>query len=333
MRASSRSSSGASVASESSCALGCTLPSASSANVSTINGAPACARTSNRSAAVCSGAMGIVCCKRMGPVSRPSSSSMVVLPVAVSPLATAHWMGAAPRYLGSNDACRLMQPRRGRASIHSGTMRPWATTTIASGAMTSSCARNSALLRILSGCATAMPARMAMSLTGGAASCCSRPAGRSGCETTSATSWPADSSASSVGTAKRGVPQKTSFKATTGALPFAFALRLANLAQGEVAFQRAHAKDEQHAVNVVDLMLHAAREQLFAVLLEPFAVLVLGANPHLGGAHDLLANVGEAEAALFLVELALAVNDLRIDENELLRGVLAHAEVDHGEAL
>ena len=34
-------------------------------------------------------------------------------PVLVSPLAMAQAMGAAPRYFGSREACRLIQPRRG----------------------------------------------------------------------------------------------------------------------------------------------------------------------------------------------------------------------------
>ena len=49
---------------------------------------------------------------------------MVVTPVSVSPLATAHWMGAAPRYLGSSEPWRLMLPKRGRSSIQCGMMRP-----------------------------------------------------------------------------------------------------------------------------------------------------------------------------------------------------------------
>ncbi len=59
------------------------------------------------------------------------------------------------------------------------------------------------------------PADCAASLTAGAVSCCERPVGRSGCETARAMSWPAASSACSVGTANWGVPQKTSFTAFT----------------------------------------------------------------------------------------------------------------------
>src|SRR5579871_2809734 len=39
----------------------------------------------------------------MSPVSSPASMRIVVTPVTDSPFAMAHWIGAAPRYLGSND--------------------------------------------------------------------------------------------------------------------------------------------------------------------------------------------------------------------------------------
>jgi len=38
---------------------------------------------------------------------------IVVSPVIVSPLTIAQWIGAAPRYFGSSDACRLTHPSRG----------------------------------------------------------------------------------------------------------------------------------------------------------------------------------------------------------------------------
>src|ERR1039457_942093 len=203
---------------------------------------------------------------------------------------------------------------------------------MASGAMASSWARNSELLRIFSGCMTGRPAARAACLTAGAVSCWPRPTGRSGCETASAISWPAASSASRVGTAKLGVPQKTSFTGILAGLPLAFALHLADLAQVDVALEGAHAEDEQHAVEVVDLMLDAAREQLSAVHLEPLAALVLGADADFGGADHFLADIGEAEAAFVLVLFALLEDDLGIDEHQAVFGDLAHAEIDDRDA-
>jgi hypothetical protein len=92
-------------------------------------------------------------------------------------------------------------------------------------------------------------------------------------------------------------------------------------------------KMNRHAVEVIDLMLEAAREQFFAVHLKPLAVLILGADAHLGRAHHLLANVGKAEAAFLFVDLALAGDDLGVDDYQLLLGVLAPAQVDDREAL
>src|SRR5215470_1454813 len=97
---------------------------------------------------------------------------------------------------------------------------------------------------------TGMPAVMAVSLTGGTTTCRPRPAGRSGCATASATSWPARTTAFSVGTAKEGVPQKTSF---IEALPLAGLLHLANPAQDEIALECAYAAEKENAVEVIDL--------------------------------------------------------------------------------
>src|ERR1019366_392327 len=200
---------------------------------------------------------------------------------------------------------------------------------MASGEIASSCLRNSALLRIFSGWVTDSPAARAVCFTGGGVSCCVRPAARSGWVTTREISWPAASSASSVATANCGVPQKTSFTP----LPCAFALHLANPAQGQVALQGAHAEDEQHAVEVVDLMLETAGEQFRTVHLEPLSMRVLGANAHLGGANYLLVNLREAEAAFLLILLAFAQNNLGVDEHQLVLGLLAHAQVDDRQAL
>ena len=50
-------------------------------------------------------------------MSRPASIFMIVTPVSASPLRMAHWIGAAPRYLGSREVWTLRQPKRGRSRM------------------------------------------------------------------------------------------------------------------------------------------------------------------------------------------------------------------------
>ena len=68
--------------------------------------------------------MGVLRQAATGPVSSPSSMRMMHTPVSVSPRITDHWMGAAPRYRGSNDPCTFQGPSRGIASSAGGRMRP-----------------------------------------------------------------------------------------------------------------------------------------------------------------------------------------------------------------
>ena len=60
----------------------------------------------------------------MGPVSRPASICMIVMPVVVSPARMARWIGAAPRQRGSSDAWMFQQPSRGTARIAGGRISP-----------------------------------------------------------------------------------------------------------------------------------------------------------------------------------------------------------------
>jgi len=112
---------------------------------------------------------------------------MMVMPVTSSPASMARWIGAAPRQRGRSDAWTLRQPWRGRSSTSCGRIRPYAATTIASGAAASSASRakraSSAKRpsrRRPFGCATAMPCSRANAFTGEATSFRPRPAGRSG---------------------------------------------------------------------------------------------------------------------------------------------------------
>jgi hypothetical protein len=52
-------------------------------------------------------------CKRISPVSMPSSMTIVVTPVVFSPFRIAQAIGAAPRYLGNREAWTLIAPHFG----------------------------------------------------------------------------------------------------------------------------------------------------------------------------------------------------------------------------
>jgi hypothetical protein len=115
---------GASVACASFCGVGVSVPASSRCSVSMSNAAPSSARRGLKVTAVSDARIGAAACSSTSPVSRPASMRIVVTPVVVSPFAIAHWIGAAPRYFGSSEACRLRLPSGGRSIIHCGMMRP-----------------------------------------------------------------------------------------------------------------------------------------------------------------------------------------------------------------
>ena len=83
---------------------------------------------------------------------------------------------------------------------------------------------------------------------------------------------------------------------------------------------------------MIDLVLKGAREQIVRLALDPFSFDILSANLYFRRARDLLADVGKTEAAFFFVLLAFAKDDFRIDEYDLLLGVLFEAQVDYRDA-
>ncbi len=143
----------------------------------------------------------------VGPVSIPSSSFISVTPLSLSPLTTAHVMGAAPRYFGSSDACTFTHPSRGASSTSRGRMRPYATTSATSTPCSRAHAPNSPV-RSFVGCTTARPSSSARTFTAGGVTVSPRPAGLSGWHTTAVT-WAIPVSASSEGTAKAGEPKNS----------------------------------------------------------------------------------------------------------------------------
>src|SRR5262245_31313464 len=95
---------------------------------------------------------------------------MVVTPVMVSSAIIARAIGAAPRYLGSSDACTLMHPIGGILRTSAGKICPNATTTITSGAISPSLLDNPGSL-IDEGVRTGRPTRTPSDLTGDGSAC------------------------------------------------------------------------------------------------------------------------------------------------------------------
>src|SRR5690349_2701036 len=157
-----------------------------------------------------------------------------------------------------------------------------------------------------SGCASFRPRSRATRATGGAVSVRPRPAGRSGCAMTSGTSKRASASASSERAANSGVPRKTRRKSAAsaaaqarrggGKVGVALLDRLELLLQA-LAAQDAQAVDEQHAVQVIDFVLHGAGEQSLAIELDALALLVQCFDIELGVALEAVVDAGDRQAA------------------------------------
>src|SRR5688500_4849132 len=95
----------------------------------------------------------------------------------------------------------------------------------------------------------------------------------------------------------------------------AVAFAAAHLAIDDALLQRAHAVDHQHAVEVIELVLHGDGEEAVGVDLEDLAIDAHRADADGRRAIDVLDHAGEREAALFPSDLTVALHDLRIDED------------------
>src|SRR5882672_7529154 len=179
--------------------------------------------------------------------------------------------------------------------------------------------------RSFSGCSTGRPRASAVCFTAERRGAWPRPAGRSGWVTTAATWWPRSSRASSAGTAKGGVPMKTSLTRRASLAQVGLDVRgrvlrgrflelpvlqeLLHAALVEIALQAADAVDEELAVEMVDLVLQRHRKQ--ALGLDPHFLLVrrVGAEQNARRAVDLGREVDDREAALFPDDRPLALDD------------------------
>src|SRR5262245_66426978 len=120
-------------------------------------------------------------------------------------------------------------------------------------------------------------------------------------------SWPAACSARSGGTASSGVPKKTRRTRRLGELA------VAQLRQCGAADLGLEPVEQQHAVEMVDLVLDHAREQLVALEHDLVPVEVEAAHGDVFRAHDLEVEAGHGEATLLRRDLTRGLDDLGVD--------------------
>src|SRR5689334_14045128 len=159
-----------------------------------------------------------------------------------------------------------------------------------------------------------------------------RPRGRSGCVTTPTTSNPSPSSARNGGAANSGVPQKRTlmmrserFLSVTSrdlvrrkladvlreVLPHRFPLR-----ERRSSLQKAEIVDEQLSVQVIDLVLQTAREEVSRLELKRLTIAVERANGHARGPLHVAENLRNREAALIGLRGPLGHHDLGVHDDD-----------------
>lgn len=109
------------------------------------------------------------------------------------------------------------------------------------------------------------------------------------------------------------------------------ALLLLELLANTLLFELGEVIDKDFAVEVIDFVLNARREQAFGVEFEGATVAIERRHPNPTRAVDLVVHAGHREAAFFHDLLAIAHANLGVDEH--LQGVAFGAEVDHDHAL
>ncbi|OMP13744.1 class I and II aminotransferase [Corchorus olitorius] len=109
------------------------------------------------------------------------------------------------------------------------------------------------------------------------------------------------------------------------------ALLLFELLLDAIALERRQVVDEQLAVEVIDLVLDAHRQQAVAFQLEGLAVAIQGLDPDPLGTADLFVEAGNRQAAFLVLAQFLGERlGLGIDEDQRL--ALVFADVDHHQA-
>src|SRR5579863_866034 len=154
-------------------------------------------------------------------------------------------------------------------------------------------------------------------------------------------SWPASSSAPRMRTAKSGVPRNATRSlaggwgaiAPSGGNRRLETLGLSELAQDDAALQRRNVVDEQHAVEVIDLVLDAGGEQALGIELADLVLLVEVAHAHRHRPFDVGILLGQRQAALAAYHRLVRFPDnFGIGELDRLRLFAFARAIDHDDA-
>src|SRR6185503_8539347 len=233
-----------------------------------------------------------------------------------------------------------MQPARGSDNTSGVRIMPNATTANTSACRSRSSATTWGSFTVV-GFMTSSPRSRAVRATGDSCTWSPRPLGRSGCVTTRATSQ-ADATASSAGTANSGLPMNTT-RGFTLDTPLARARVVAGgqlaarervqVALQELAFEERQPVGEQHAVQVIRLVLDRAREESRHHALERLAILVAPAHAHARGALHLLEDPRHGQAALLGHVLPALLVEHRVHHGEAVARAVLVRDVHHEHAL
>src|SRR4051812_7036967 len=178
-----------------------------------------------------------------------------------------------------------------------------------------------------------MPLCCANVLTGLAAARMPRPAGRSGCVSTSAIWCPAATNRASERSANAGVPAKIRrrnappLRRPSGGL----AQLLRELGADALLLELGKVLDEHLACQVIHFVLDAYGQQALRFERECVAVLVEGANLDALGTRHQLVDARQRKAALLDIGLAGGLDDFGIDQDD--ERIAAFGYVDHDDLL
>src|SRR5581483_782363 len=112
-------------------------------------------------------------------------------------------------------------------------------------------------------------------------------------------------------------------------LPFAFFLKLFDLALDDATFDRAHSFNEYLAVKMIVFVQNASRGQLNHFHSVLFAFDILKLDQHLVSTADFFKESWKAQTAFFTVLLTGGFNNDRIDQRDSLIRILAGAAIHH----